>query len=260
MNDSPLLILGPCVIESPDHAEFMAREIKAICDSLGVPFIFKASFDKANRTSIESYRGPGLAAGLVILRTIQRTLKILVTSDVHDARQASIAGSVLDVIQIPAMLSRQTDLLVAARETGRTVNVKKGQSLSPRDVGNVIDKIRVAENSKIIITERGTTFGYNNVVVDFRAIPAIQAFGVPVVFDASHTVQYPGGAGAVSSGSREMIPVLARAAIAAGADGLFIEVHDDPDVALSDGPNSLRLDDLHDLLVDCLNIWKAIRK
>jgi 2-dehydro-3-deoxyphosphooctonate aldolase (KDO 8-P synthase) len=261
MNDSvPILILGPCVIESPEHAATMAKEIRGICSSKGVPFIFKASFDKANRTSIESFRGPGLAKGLGILQGIKKTLGIPVTSDIHEARQADLAASVLDVIQIPAMLSRQTDLLVAARETRKTINIKKGQSLSPYDVKHVIDKVRISENSKVMVTERGTTFGYNNLVVDFRSIPIIQSFDVPVIFDASHSVQKPGAMGGKSDGDPRMIPVLARAAIAAGADGLFVEVHDNPAEALSDGPNSLPLEDLSEFLDEILDVWKAVRR
>lgn len=256
----PILILGPCVIESAEHSAMMAKEIRDVCSKKGVPFIFKASFDKANRTSVESFRGPGIAKGLGILQAIKKSLGIPVTSDIHDARQADLAASVLDVIQIPALLSRQTDILVAARETRRAVNIKKGQFLSPYDVKNVIDKVRVSENSKVMITERGTMFGYNNLVVDFRSIPIIQSFEVPVVFDASHSVQKPGAMGPRSDGDPRMIPVLARAAIAAGADGLFVEVHDNPEAALSDGPNSLPLEDLDQFLDDILDVWKAVRK
>ena len=254
-----LFILGPCVIESEDHALFMAMMIRSICRRLGVEFVFKASFDKANRTSCESFRGPGLAEGLRILRAVKAEAGVQVTSDIHEPGQAAAAAEVLDMIQIPALLSRQTDLLLEAGRTGKPVNLKKGQFMAPWDMRCAVDKVRSTGNEKITITERGTTFGYNNLVVDFRAVPIMRAFGIPVIVDCAHAVQAPAGAGAASSGDPSMIPVLARAAVAAGADGIFLEVHDCPAQALCDGPNSLSLKDLELTLARLLKIEEACR-
>lgn len=242
------LIAGPCVIESEAHARMMAERVSAIAAEVGVPYIFKASFDKANRSSVNAFRGPGLKEGLRILAKIKSDLKLSVLTDVHEASQATPAAEVVDILQIPAFLARQTDLLVAAGKTGRTINVKKPQFVSPADMKNVVEKIESTGNKQIILTERGSSFGYQNLVVDFRGIPEMKQFGYPVVFDATHSVQLPGGQGHSSGGQPEFIEPLARAAVAAGADGVFIETHDDPAKALSDGPNALPLDQLAELL------------
>jgi 2-dehydro-3-deoxyphosphooctonate aldolase (KDO 8-P synthase) len=252
------LIAGPCVIESRDRTFRLARRLKSICAKLDVPFIFKASFDKANRSSIRSYRGPGLDRGLKILAEIKAELDIPVLSDVHETAQVVKAAEVLDVIQIPAFLCRQTDLLLAAARTQKPVNVKKGQFLSPYDMKNAVEKIESQGNRKIILTERGTMLGYNNLVVDIRSIPIMKKWGYPVVIDASHSVQRPGGLGSSSGGDREFIPVIARAAMSAGADGVFLEVHDDPKAALSDKENALDIKDLKDLLEALLRLKKAV--
>jgi len=255
----PLFVVaGPCVLESGRTALALARHARTVCAKLGLPYIFKASFDKANRTSADSFRGPGLKKGLAILAEIKAELGVPVLSDVHETSQVEAAAAVCDVIQIPAFLCRQTDLLLAAARTGRAVNVKKGQFLSPREMGRAVDKIRSAGNDKILLTERGTTFGYNNLVVDIRSIPIMKALGVPVVIDASHAVQMPGGQGASSGGEREFIPVIARAAIAAGADGVFLEVHENPDKARSDRYNSLNISDLETVLRSLLRIRNAL--
>ena len=254
------LIAGPCVLESPDRALKIGREVKAIADRLGIPYIFKASYDKANRSSFNSYRGPGLTEGLAVLADIKADLKVPVLSDIHCATQVEPAAAVLDVLQIPAFLCRQTDLVYAAAATGRAVNVKKGQFLAPNDMKNVIQKILEAGNENILLTERGVTFGYNNLVVDMRALPIMRSLGFPVVFDATHSVQLPGGAGTTSSGQREYVAYLARAAVAAGVDALFMEVHDNPAEALSDGPNMLYLEQLAPLLEDLLAIDALVRK
>jgi 2-dehydro-3-deoxyphosphooctonate aldolase (KDO 8-P synthase) len=237
----PLVIAGPCVIESEEHCLRMARALKDLAGQAGLHLVFKASFDKANRSSIRSFRGPGLEEGLRILARVKAETSLPVLSDIHQPSQAAPAARVLDVLQIPAFLCRQTDLLLAAAETGRPVNVKKGQFLSPWEAGNIVEKIRSAGNGHVLLTERGTTFGYQNLVVDFRSVPVMQGHGCPVIFDATHSVQRPGQRGESSGGDRAYIPVLARAGIAAGADGLFVEVHDDPEKALSDGPNALPL-------------------
>lgn len=244
----PLIIAGPCVIESEEHCLRMARALKDIAGQAGLPLVFKASFDKANRSSIRSYRGPGLEEGLRILNRVKNETALPVLSDIHEPSQASPASRVLDVLQIPAFLCRQTDLLLAAAATGRPVNVKKGQFLSPWEAGNIVEKIRSAGNDLVLLTERGTTFGYQNLVVDFRSIPIMQGFDCPVIFDATHSVQRPGQKGESSGGDRAYIPSLARAGIAAGADGLFLEVHDNPERALSDGPNALPLSEFPRLL------------
>jgi len=252
------LIAGPCVIESRDRTFRLARRLKSICAKLDVPFIFKASFDKANRSSIRSYRGPGLDRGLEILAEIKAELDIPVLSDVHETAQVAKAAEVLDVIQIPAFLCRQTDLLLAAARTQKPVNVKKGQFLSPYDMKNAVEKIESQGNRKIILTERGTMLGYNNLVVDIRSIPIMKRWGYPVVIDASHSVQKPGGRGSSSGGDREFIPAIARAATSAGADGVFLEVHDEPKAALSDKENALDIKDLKDLLESLLRLTKAV--
>jgi len=242
------LIAGPCVIESEGHTLHMARLLKSMTEELSVPFIFKASFDKANRSSRSSFRGPGLHQGLKILQKVRQELEVPVLSDVHEVGQVEEAAKVLDIIQIPAFLCRQTDLLMAAGATKKPVNVKKGQFLSPWEAKNFIDKVCSGGNEDLIITERGTFFGYNNLVVDMRALPIMRGFGYPVVFDATHSVQLPGKEGGCSSGQREYISFLARAAVAAGCDAIFMEVHDRPDQALCDGPNMISVEALASLL------------
>ena len=236
----------------------IATRLKEITDRLEIPFTFKASYDKANRTSIGSFRGPGVEDGLKILSTIKQTLDVSILSDVHRIHEVAAAAEVLDVLQIPAFLCRQTDLILEVAKTGKPVNVKKGQFLAPWDMVNIIEKIRSVSSVRPMITERGVMFGYNNLVVDFRGIQIMQKTGCPVVFDATHSVQLPGGAGTRSGGQREFAPVLARAAVAAGADGVFLEVHEDPDKALCDGPNSLPLDQLPELLKQLKAIKSAL--
>ena len=252
-----VLIAGPCVIESEDRVFEIASSLKTLTDDIGIPLIFKASYDKANRTSIHSFRGPGPEEGLKILGRIKRDLGVRILSDVHRIREVEAAAEVLDVIQVPAFLCRQTDLILEVAKTGKTVNIKKGQFLAPWDVLNVVEKVRSVGNDRVVITERGVMFGYNNLVVDFRGIVIMQKTGCPVVFDATHSVQLPGGAGTASGGQREFAPILARAAVAAGVDGVFLEVHTDPDHALCDGPNSLRTDALAPLLVQLMHIREA---
>jgi len=248
------LIGGPCAIEDERHALMMAERLRRITGDAKVPFIYKSSYDKANRSSIHSYRGPGLKEGLRILGRVKEATGLPVLSDVHDISEVEPAAEVLDVLQVPAFLCRQTDLILACGATGKPVNVKKGQFLAPRDMGNVVEKIRSTGNEAVLLTERGTSFGYNNLVVDFRGLPIMRDFGCPVVFDATHSVQLPGGAGDRSGGERQYVQALARAAIAVGVDALFMEIHEDPDRTmpdgrpLSDGPNMLRLDDLPRLL------------
>jgi 2-dehydro-3-deoxyphosphooctonate aldolase (KDO 8-P synthase) len=250
---------GPCVIESEGHAVRHARAIGDICHDLGISFIFKSSYDKANRTSGKTFRGPGLQAGLKILAKVKkRGYRVL--TDVHSPQEAASAARVVDVLQIPAMLCRQTDLVVAAARTGRRINIKKGQFMDPWSMKSILEKATSTGNKDVMLTERGTTFGYQNLVVDMRAIPIMKSFGCKVVMDAGHSVQQPGGRGNASGGMREMIPVLARAGTAAGADGLFIEVHEDPDRAPSDGPNMLRLADLPGLLKEVIAIRKALQR
>jgi 2-dehydro-3-deoxyphosphooctonate aldolase (KDO 8-P synthase) len=252
---APLVVIGgPCAIESEGHAVMVAERLKAITAAAGVPFIYKSSYDKANRSSASAYRGPGLKDGLRILRAVKQATGLPVLSDVHDVAEVEPAAEVLDVLQIPAFLCRQTDLLLACGRTGKPVNVKKGQFVAPRDMGNVVEKIASTGNTAILLTERGTSFGYNNLVVDFRGLAIMRETGYPVVFDATHSVQLPGGLGQRSGGERQFVPLLARAAVAAGIDALFMEMHEDPDRTLpdgrplSDGPNMLRLDDLPALL------------
>ncbi len=254
------LIAGPCVIESRDHAFFMAAELKKVASACGVPFVFKASYDKANRSSIRSFRGPGLEEGLNILGEIRDKVGTPVLSDVHDPSQADRAGKVLDILQIPAFLSRQTDLIAAAAKTGKMVNVKKGQFLAPWEMKNVVEKMQEAGSNRLLLTERGASFGYNNLVVDFRSFPIMQSFGALVVFDVTHSLQLPGGLGQSSGGQPEYIPPFARAGVAAGVDGLFMEVHDNPSKALSDGPNALHLSLLPDLLKQLVGIRKCVKK
>ena len=252
------LIAGPCVIESEDHAFFMAAEINKICRELKIPFIFKSSFDKANRSSIDSYRGPGLKQGLKILNGIKKDLSIPVLSDIHETWQAEKAAEVLDIIQIPAFLCRQSDLITAAAGSGKPLNIKKGQFLSPLEMKNVIDKVLKQKNDNIILTERGACFGYNNLVFDVRSIPIMKKWGFPVVIDASHAVQKPGGKGQSSGGEAEFIPFIAKAGVSVGADGVFVEVHDNPAKALSDSSNSLILKELRVFLRSLLKIRKAV--
>ncbi len=251
------LIAGPCVIESEEHALGMARSIATICRELGVPYIFKASYDKANRTSLASYRGPGLAEGLRILGKVREELRLPVLTDVHEAAQASAAGEVVDVLQIPAFLCRQTDLLIAAAQTGRAVNVKKGQFVAPQDMRHAVAKVRESGNQRVSLTERGASFGYHNLVVDMRSLAIMREFA-PVIFDATHSVQLP-SQGTQSGGQPQFIPLLCRAAVAAGIDGLFMEVHDNPAVAKSDGANALPLANLKATLEQLLAIRKAAK-
>jgi 2-dehydro-3-deoxyphosphooctonate aldolase (KDO 8-P synthase) len=259
-NEPHVLIAGPCVIESEELVLETARRIAELARSLGIPFIFKSSYDKANRTSIASFRGPGLRDGLAVLRKVREQVGVPVLTDIHEAGQAAPAAEVADILQIPAFLCRQTDLLVAAAKTGRIVNVKKGQFLSPWEMGNAVKKLEEAGSVKILLTERGSSFGYNNLVVDMRALPIMRRLGYPVIFDATHSVQLPGGAGAKSGGQREFITPLAGAAAAAGCDGFFMEVHPNPDSALSDGPNMVPLSQLKPLLERLLRICRAAGK
>ncbi|MDR4495399.1 MAG: 3-deoxy-8-phosphooctulonate synthase [Nitrospirales bacterium] len=254
------LIAGPCVIENEKNVLETAAAIAEITADLEIPYVFKSSYDKANRTSIASYRGLGIAEGLRILRKVKDELNIPILTDVHEVHDVPRVAEVADVLQIPAFLCRQTDLLCTAAKTGRVVNVKKGQFLSPWDIANVVKKLEEAGTQKIVLTERGASFGYQNLVVDMRAFPVMRALGYPVVFDATHSVQLPGGGGTHSSGQREFIAPLARAASAAGCDGFFMEVHPDPEQALSDGPNMIRLDELKPLLEKLKIIWQVVGK
>ena len=256
---SPVYILGPCVIESEKFVLSLAEDLKKICDPLGVSWIFKASYDKANRTSVKSFRGLGVEAGCRLLRKIGDEMKIPVTTDVHSPEDARVAGQLINLLQIPAFLSRQTDLIRAAAETGRAVNVKKGQFLAPWDVRNIADKLETYGCSKYVFTERGASFGYNNLVADMRSLYWIRELGYPVIFDATHSVQRPSGAGDRSGGDGVLAPVLARAAAAAGCDGIFIETHYDPSHALSDGPNQIPLRDLASLLEKLKRIHELSR-
>jgi 2-dehydro-3-deoxyphosphooctonate aldolase (KDO 8-P synthase) len=253
-----LLIAGPCVLESEELARETVAALKEITARLSIPFVFKSSFDKANRTSLDSYRGPGLAEGLKILARIRQDFNVPVISDIHETNQVKEASAVLDVLQIPAFLCRQTDLLVAAARSGKAINLKKGQFVSPWDMGNAVNKIRAAGSRNLMLCERGFALGYNNLVVDMRSLPVLRSLGCPVIFDATHSVQLPGGAGGSSGGQREFIPPLARAAIAAGIDGIFMEVHPQPDKALCDGPNSMPLDSVETLLKTLLKIHAVV--
>jgi 2-dehydro-3-deoxyphosphooctonate aldolase (KDO 8-P synthase) len=254
------LIAGPCVIESESHARMMAERVAKIASEAGVPYIFKASYDKANRSSIKAFRGPGLNEGLRILGKIKADLRLPILTDIHEASQAAPAAEVADILQIPAFLSRQTDLLLAAAKTGRIVNIKKAQFLSPWDLDNVAEKVASSGNRNIILTERGASFGYNNLVVDMRTFPILRKFGYPVVYDVTHSVQIPGGLGHASGGQPEFIETLARAGVAAGVDGLFLETHDNPEAALSDGPNALPLAQLPQLLRRVEELSSLVRR
>ncbi len=253
------LIAGPCVIEDEKLCRQVAASLVKTCKQLGIYYIFKASFDKANRTSGKAFRGPGVEAGLKALASIRQEFGVPILTDVHTESQATRAGEVVDILQIPAFLCRQTDLIDAAVATGRIVNLKKGQFLSPAEMGRVAEKARLAGGKKILLTERGTTFGYNNLVADMRSIPIMKSYNFPVVFDATHSVQLPGGGGDKSAGQREFAPVLARAALAVGANGLFIETHPNPDQALSDGPNMIPLAEMNATLKSLLKVFKAVR-
>lgn len=256
---NPLTLLGgPCVIESEEFSLKMAAGIKQVCDRLGINFVFKSSFDKANRTSINSFRGYPIEEGLKILQKVKDEIGVPLVTDIHLPQQAAIAAEVVDILQIPAFLCRQTDLLLAAAATGKVINVKKGQFLAPWDMKNVVAKLESSGNKRILLTERGTSFGYNTLVVDFRSLPQMRALGYPVVFDATHSVQMPGGQGSKSGGQREFVPYLSRAAAAIGIDALFMEIHEDPDRALSDGPNMIPLAQLEAVLQDILNVRNSL--
>jgi 2-dehydro-3-deoxyphosphooctonate aldolase (KDO 8-P synthase) len=252
------LIAGPCVIESEAHCIKMAEAISGVCKALKLPYIFKASYDKANRTSLSSFRGPGIDEGLRILRKVRDTVGVPVLTDVHDQHDCAKAGEVIEVLQIPAFLCRQTDLLVAAAKTGRTINIKKGQFVAPADMKHAVTKVRESGNDQVFVTERGSSFGYNNLVVDMRSLAIMREFA-PAVFDATHSVQLPSAAAGVSGGQPQFIPLLSRAAVAAGVDGIFMEVHDDPAHAKSDGANALDLKNLRGVLTNLLAVDKAVR-
>lgn len=252
-------ILGPCVVESYEHASMMARSIKEICERVGVKFVYKSSFDKANRSSIESFRGDGMDTGLDVLRRVKAEVGVPVITDIHEPWQAEPAAEVADILQIPAFLCRQTDLLVAAAKTGKAVNVKKGQFLAPWDAKNIVEKLQAAGCEKILLTERGASFGYNNLVVDLRSFPIMRSFGVPVVFDVTHSLQLPGGLGKATDGQAQYIEHFARAGVACGVDAVFMEVHNDPSKAPSDGPNQLPLARLEPLLTKLKKINAVIQ-
>lgn len=254
------VIAGPCVIETSEVCLRVAERAKDVCARLGIGYVFKASFDKANRTSVDSYRGPGLEEGLKILSRVKSEVGVPLLTDVHETGQAAPVSEAVDILQIPAFLCRQTDLLVACARTGRVVNVKKGQFVAPHDMTNAVRKIESTGNTQILLTERGASFGYNTLVADMTSIPTMQETGYPVIFDATHSVQRPGGQGTSSGGNRQFIPALTRAAIAAGADGLFIETHPDPDRAMSDAASQLALDDLEKLLESALRVFEAVRR
>ncbi len=258
--DRLFLIAGPCVIESPTHPHKVAARVKAIARALGVPYVFKASFDKANRSSLGSYRGPGIARGLEILASVREQLRVPILTDVHEVAQVASAAAVADVLQIPAFLCRQTDLVRAAAASGRIVNIKKGQFMAPWDMKAILEKATSTGNRRVMVTERGFSFGYNNLVVDMRSFPVLRSFGFPVVFDVTHSVQRPGGLGDRSGGDAHFIDTLAPAGVAAGVDGLFMEVHENPARALSDGPNAYRLAGLDALLRRLLRIHRAARR
>ena len=253
------IIAGPCVIENRDHSLEMSYAIKEVSDDVGIPIIFKSSFDKANRTSIKSFRGPGIEEGMRILSDVKTETGLKVLTDIHSPEQAGLVSNVVDIIQIPAFLSRQTDLLIAAAKTGKPINIKKGQFLAPWDVEHIVKKMEESGSQNILLTDRGTQFGYNNLVADMRAIPLMKQFGYPVIFDATHSAQLPGGSGGHSSGMREMIPTLARAAVAAGCNGVFMEVHNDVDKAKSDAATQWPLDKLATLLIELKKIHNSLR-
>ena len=259
-NDKPFVLFGGMnVLESRDMAMQVCEAYVKVTEKLGVPYVFKASFDKANRSSFGSFRGPGLEEGLKMLASIKKELNVPVVSDIHSIEQIEPAAEVLDILQIPAFLCRQTDLVYGAAKTGKCVNVKKGQFMAPKDMENVLNKMKETGNENLMLTERGFSFGYNNLVVDMRSFPIMRSFDYPVIFDATHSVQLPGGAGTKSSGNREFVPNLARAAVASGVDGLFFEVHDNPEEALSDGPNMLYLDQFEAVLRDLVAIDKIVK-
>lgn len=258
---APLALLaGPCVLESLERSLLIGRTVKEICGRLGINYVFKASFDKANRSSFHSFRGPGLTKGIAWLKTIKEELGVPIVTDIHESYQAAPAAEVADILQIPAFLCRQTDLLHAAAQTGRVVNVKKGQFLAPDDMRNVVDKLHESGCDQLMLTERGASFGYHNLVVDMRSLPIMRSFGYPVVFDGTHSVQLPGGNGTSSSGNREYVEYLVRAAVGVGIDALFLEVHDNPEEALSDGANMVYLDKLEDLLKEALAIHEIVQR
>ncbi|WP_416195470.1 3-deoxy-8-phosphooctulonate synthase [Selenomonas sp.] len=258
---APLALLaGPCVLESLERSLLIGRTVKEICGRLGINYVFKASFDKANRSSFHSFRGPGLTKGIAWLKTIKEELGVPIVTDIHESYQAAPAAEVADILQIPAFLCRQTDLLHAAAQTGRVVNVKKGQFLAPDDMRNVVDKLHESGCDQLMLTERGASFGYHNLVVDMRSLPIMRSFGYPVVFDGTHSVQLPGGNGTSSSGNREYVEYLVRAAVGVGIDALFLEVHDNPEEALSDGANMVYLDKLEDLLKEALAIHEIVQQ
>ncbi len=253
------LLAGPCVLEGMERCLLIGRTIKEICQRLDINYVFKASFDKANRSSYNSFRGPGLTRGLEMLGQIKEELQVPVVTDIHEVCQAAPAAKVVDILQIPAFLCRQTDLLHAAAQTGKVVNVKKGQFLAPEDMRNVVDKLHESGCDQIMLTERGASFGYHNLVVDMRSLPIMRSFGYPVIMDGTHSVQLPGGNGTTSAGNREYVEYLVRAAVGAGIDALFLEVHDNPEEALSDGANMVYLDKLEDLLKDAVAIHEIVR-
>jgi len=258
--DKLTILAGPCAIESQEILNEVAAGLKEITQRLDINFVFKSSFDKANRSSIDSYRGPGVERGLEMLLKVKKEFDLPIVTDVHAAEEAKLAGEVADILQIPAFLCRQTDLLIAAAKTGKIVNIKKGQFLAPQQMKSLIRKVEESGNSNITLTERGTTFGYNNLVSDFRAIPIMQEFGYPIIFDATHSVQLPGGNGDTTGGDRRFVPVLAKSAMAAGANGLFFEVHPNPDEALCDGPNMIALKDAEELFLVCKQIFEIVKK
>jgi 2-dehydro-3-deoxyphosphooctonate aldolase (KDO 8-P synthase) len=254
-----VLIAGPCVVENEKSALRHARAIQKIANRLRIPYIYKSSYDKANRSSHASFRGLGIEEGLLILKTVKEQTGLPILTDVHSPSEAQKAAAVVDVLQIPAFLCRQTDLLLAAADTGKVVNIKKGQFLAPWEMKNIVDKVSLRGNKKILLTERGTSFGYNTLVNDFRGIPIMQSYGYPVIFDATHSVQQPGGRGTSSGGERQFVPVLAKAAVAVGVDGIFMEVHEDPDHAPSDGPNMVPLAQLEKLLEQLLRLSRVVK-
>lgn len=258
-DNAPVIIAGPCVIEGEDVTFHTAKKLKEICLAAGLPFIFKCSYDKANRTSLSSFRGPGLERGLRMLSDVRGKFDVPVLSDIHAVEEIKPAAGVLDALQIPAFLCRQTDLIIAASNSGKPVNVKKGQFLAPWDIKNIIQKFTSTGNHNISVTERGTSFGYNNLVVDFRGIPIMRSFGYPVIFDITHSLQLPGGQGTSSGGQREFAGALSRAAVAVGVDGLFMEVHPEPEKALCDGPNMIRLDEVEEMLRTLKSIHNLLR-
>lgn len=253
------IIAGPCVVESEEHTLFMARELKTITNRVGLDFVYKSSFDKANRSSINSFRGQGMEFGLEILQIVKRELNVPIVTDVHETWQVERAAEVADILQIPAFLCRQTDLLVECAKSGRAVNVKKGQFLAPHDAGNIVDKLWKAGGEKILLTERGASFGYNNLVVDFRSFPIMRSFGVPVVYDVTHSLQLPGGLGEKTGGQPEYIEIMARAGVAAGIDAAFMEVHEEPSRAPSDGANMLPLERFESLLIKLKQIHELVK-